>query len=62
MTLCFSLIAETIDCTKIFEERKEELLKEVEKIDEARQSFEALKAATNSLLDKQKASLNKERS
>ena len=31
------LYAETIDCTKVFEERKSELLKEVEKIDEARQ-------------------------
>lgn len=49
--------AETIDCTKIFEERKSELLKEVEKIDEARQSFEALQAATNALFDKQKATL-----
>ena len=39
------LFGETIDCTKIFEERKSELLKEVEKIDEARQSFEALQAA-----------------
>ncbi|MCD8543962.1 MAG: hypothetical protein LRY52_03645 [Sulfurospirillum cavolei] len=51
------LYAETIDCTKVFEERKSELLKEVEKIDEARQSFEALQAATNALFEKQKASL-----
>lgn len=52
-----SLFAETIDCTKVFEERKSEILKEVEKIDEARQSFEALKAATNALFDKQRESL-----
>lgn len=51
------LFGETIDCTKIFEERKGELLREVEKIDEARQSFEALQAATNSLFDKQKIAL-----
>ena len=51
------LCAETIDCTKIFEERKSELLREIEKIDEARQSFEALQAATNVLFDKQRAAL-----
>jgi flagellar motility protein MotE (MotC chaperone) len=51
------LCAETIDCTQIFESRKGELLHEVEKIDEARQSFEALHAATNALFEKQKASL-----
>ncbi len=51
------LCAETIDCTKVFEERKSELLREVEKVDEARQSFEALQAATNALFDKQKAAL-----
>ncbi len=46
--------AETIDCTQVFETRKGELLHEVEKIDEARQSFEALQAATNALFEKQK--------
>lgn len=51
------LCADTIDCTKVFEERKGELLREVEKIDEARQSFEALKAATNALFEKQKNAL-----
>jgi flagellar motility protein MotE (MotC chaperone) len=55
------LFAETIDCTKVFEERKAELLKEVEKIDEARQSFEALRAATNALFDKQRESLDAQR-
>jgi len=51
------LYAETIDCTQVFESRKGELLHEVEKIDEARQSFEALQAATNALFEKQKVSL-----
>jgi len=49
--------ADTTDCTQIFESRKGELLHEVEKIDEARQSFEALQAATNALFEKQKVSL-----
>jgi flagellar motility protein MotE (MotC chaperone) len=49
------MCAETIDCTQVFEERKTELLKEVEKIDEARQSFEALQAATNALFEKQRS-------
>lgn len=56
-----AVFAETIDCTKVFEERKVELLKEIEKIDEARQSFEALQAATNSLFDKQQAKLDSQR-
>lgn len=55
------IFAQTIDCTKVFEERKAELLKEIEAIDEARQSFEALKAATNALFDKQKARLDEQR-
>jgi len=56
-----TVFAETIDCTKVFEERKIELLKEIEKIDEARQAFEALQAATNSLFDKQQAKLDSQR-
>ena len=56
-----TVFAETIDCTKVFEERKVELLKEIEKIDEARQAFEALQAATNSLFDKQQAKLDSQR-
>lgn len=51
------MCAETIDCTQIFEGRKTELLKEVEKIDEARQSFEALQAATNALFEKQRSAI-----
>ena len=49
--------AETVDCTQVFEQRKKELLREVEKIDEARQSFEALQGASNALFEKQKVSL-----
>lgn len=56
-----TVFAETIDCTKVFEERKVELLKEIEKIDEARQAFEALQAATNSLFDKQQSKLDSQR-
>lgn len=51
------LCAESIDCTKVFEERKSDLLREIEKIDEARQSFEALQAASNALFEKQKSAL-----
>ena len=39
-------------CNKIFEQRKEELLLELERIDEQQQSIEALKEATNHLLKK----------
>lgn len=59
--LVTALFSQTIDCTNVFEERKSEILKEVEKIDEARQSFEALRAATNSLFDKQKVKLDEQR-
>ncbi|NOX15916.1 MAG: PDP protein [Epsilonproteobacteria bacterium] len=52
--------AASVDCTQVFEDRKSELLKEVDNIDEARQSFEALKAATNSLFDQQKAKVSEE--
>lgn len=54
-----ALLAQTTDCTKIFEERKGELIKELDQIDEARQSFEALKAASNALFVKQEEELNK---
>jgi len=52
--------ASSVDCNQIFESRKSELLQDIEKIDEARQSFEALKAATNALFDKQKKHIEKE--
>ncbi|MDX1809106.1 MAG: PDP protein [Sulfurospirillaceae bacterium] len=59
--LVVSSFAQSVDCTQIFESRKSELLREVEKIDDARQSFEALKAATNALFDKQRAGIEKGR-
>lgn len=51
------LYADAIDCTRVFEERKGELLREIEKVDESKQSLEALQAATNTLFEKQKAAL-----
>lgn len=55
----------TIDCTALFEARKAELIKELEKIDEAKQALEAYKASLNtineqrkSLLDKKEADIN----
>jgi len=56
-----TVFAQTIDCTKVFEERKAELLKEIEKIDEARQSFEALQGATNALFNKQQAKIDSQK-
>lgn len=54
-----------IDCTTLFESRKSELIKELEKIDEAKQGLEAYKASLDSLskqkkslLDKQEADIN----
>ncbi len=58
LSLVIFSFAASVDCTQIFESRKSELLQEIEKIDEARQSFEALKAATNSLFDQQKAKVD----
>lgn len=40
------------DCTKIFEARKNELIVELDRLDEQRQSLEALKVATQALLKK----------
>lgn len=45
------------ECTKIFEERKGELLVELERIDEQRQALDALKIATDELLRKKEAAL-----
>jgi flagellar motility protein MotE (MotC chaperone) len=46
------------ECTKIFEERKGELLIELERIDEQRQSLEALKIATDDILKKKQKRLD----
>jgi flagellar motility protein MotE (MotC chaperone) len=50
------------NCSKIFEERKDELLVELERIDEQRQALSALKIATDDLLAKKEAKLNKQES
>ncbi len=42
------------ECNQIFEQRKAELSLKIEKIDEAREALEALRAATNALLDKKR--------
>jgi hypothetical protein len=43
------------ECTKIFEDRKNELLVELERIDEQKQSLDSLKRATEELLRKKEA-------
>lgn len=48
----------TFDCTKIFEERKGELVERLEHIDEQEQALEALRDATSQLLDKKKVKLD----
>ncbi len=45
------------ECSKIFQERKGELLVELERIDEQRQALEALKIATDELIAKKEAVL-----
>lgn len=46
------------ECTKIFEQRKDELLVELERIDEQKQALDALKSATENLLKKKEAKLS----
>ena len=45
------------ECTKIFKERKNELLVELERIDEQKQALSALKTATEELLKKKEEKL-----
>jgi len=49
-----SLVADDrlFDCTEVFKQRKSELLIELERIDEQKQSLSALKTATEALLKK----------
>ncbi len=49
----------TVDCNKIFELRKQEIVKELERIDEQAQSLEALKNANEELLFKKETKLLK---
>ncbi|MGM0622603.1 MAG: MotE family protein [Campylobacterota bacterium] len=53
-----ALLFAQVDCNKIFEQRKGELILELERIDEQKQSLEALKDATESILDKKEKVLN----
>ena len=46
------------ECTEIFQERKSELLVELERIDEQKQALDSLKIATESLLKDKEAKLN----
>jgi len=48
------------ECTKIFEQRKGELLVELERIDEQKQSLSALKTATEDLLKRKKEKLDQQ--
>ena len=48
-----------VDCNIIFEQRKDEILKELEKIDEQQQALQALQSATQSVLDQKDADLKK---
>ncbi|MGH1600529.1 MotE family protein [Campylobacter majalis] len=48
-----------VDCTAIFEARKTEIAKEIDKIDEERQALEAFRASMRSLYDENMAKLNK---
>ncbi|MEA1918425.1 MAG: PDP protein [Campylobacterota bacterium] len=50
------------ECSKIFQERKGELLVELERIDEQRQALEALKSATDDLLAKREARIDQRES
>ena len=47
------------ECTQIFQERKGELLVELERIDEQKQSLSALKAATEELLKQKESKLDR---
>lgn len=51
--------ATLIDCNQIFEQRKEELLKEFERIDEEQQALEALQTATQQIIEKKEAAIAK---
>ncbi len=46
------------ECNKIFQERKDELLLELDRIDEQKQSLQALKSATEELLKRKKRDLD----
>ncbi|MDD6055756.1 MAG: MotE family protein [Helicobacteraceae bacterium] len=61
LSFCTALIAqnqcEVIDCNIIFEQRKAEIIKEIEKIDAEQQALQALQTATQNVLDQKEADL-----
>jgi len=63
LTFCILLVnalfaqKELVDCNMIFDERKEEITREIEKVEEEKQSFEAYKDATNELLNKREVKI-----
>lgn len=50
---------EVIDCNIIFEQRKAEIIKEIERINEQQQALQALQSATQNVLDQKEADLKK---
>lgn len=50
---------ELIDCNVIFEQRKSEILRGIEQIDEQQQALQALQSATQAMLDQKEAALKK---
>ncbi len=51
--------APLVDCDQIFELRKDELLREMERIDERQQEFEAYQEASKTLIDQKNEKLSK---
>jgi flagellar motility protein MotE (MotC chaperone) len=61
LTSCLSALQTSdklFECTEIFQERKSELLVELERIDEQKQSLSALKTATEELLKQKESKLD----
>lgn len=54
-----SRVDSKIDCNAIFQERKDELLYEIESLKEEREALESYKSATNSLLDRREEVVKK---
>lgn len=50
---------QVVDCNIVFEQRKSEILRELEKIDEQQQALQALQSATQNILDQKEADLKK---
>lgn len=50
----YSADSKLIDCDKVFEARKDEMLRELERIEHRQEEFEALQEATNSFMNQKK--------